>query len=61
MKTKRLLDFMNEQALGRAFVTQALYEYALKMQSAELPKNSLIHPDAWRECAREAIKIVEEE
>lgn len=60
MKTKRLLDFMNENALGRAFVAQALHEYALKMYDAELPENTLIHPAAWRECAKEALKIVEE-
>jgi len=60
MKTKRLLDFMNDQALGRAFVAQALYEYAHKMKDTDLPVNSLITADAWKACAREAIRIVEE-
>ena len=60
MKTKRLLDFMNDNALGRAFVAQALYEYALKMKDAELPENTLIHPAAWREWVLEVIKVVEE-
>ena len=49
----RVMDYSKYGALMQAFVIEAVNRYAEDVIVADMPKDSIISPEAWKGCAKE--------
>jgi len=58
----RIMDFSKNGALMQPYILEALRIYSERIKDADLSSmdNGMICPDAWRSCAVEALKELEE-